>query len=187
MRFKEKLVAIRKRLGVSQRGLGRRLGVSHSTIIRLEAGRTQPTYMVTKALDSLYSELFGVPNLPDVPEHFATPNRDLKLDLSNIIESAKKAAVSNINITLVQRNYLIGKRIEEEILTSRSEDYGKEIIKNLSVFLTEKYGKGFNKTDLYSHVRFYRFFPNIFPSVSGKSFPHMCLRKERKSGASVHQ
>ena len=42
--------------------------------------------------------------------------------------------VSNINVALVQRNYLIGKRVEEGILTSRSEGYGKEIIKNLPAF-----------------------------------------------------
>jgi len=78
--------------------------------------------------------------------------------------------VNNINVALVQRNCLIGKRIEEEILSSRSEGYGKEIIKNLSDFLTKKYEKGFDQISLYFYVRFYRFFPNILASVGQKSF-----------------
>ena len=53
--------------------------------------------------------------------------------------------MSNINVALVQRNFLIGKRIEEEILTSRSEGYGKEIIKNLSDFLTKNMKKASTK------------------------------------------
>ena len=43
----------------------------------------------------------------------------------------------------------------------------------LSKDLTEKYGKGFTKTNLYSFYSFYKCFPEIFHSVSGKS--KMCL------------
>lgn len=78
--------------------------------------------------------------------------------------------VSNINVALVQWIRLIGKRIEEGVLASRSEDNGEEIIKNLSGFLTKKYGEDFDRASLYFYLRFYRFFPSIFDSVSKKSF-----------------
>ncbi|MBE6135447.1 MAG: DUF1016 family protein [Erysipelotrichaceae bacterium] len=170
MEFKEKLSLIRERLGLSQKDLARRLGITRATVNRLEKGHFQPNHKMSLAVDSLFVDLFGTRNLPGTPEVLVTSNREIETDLSNIIDLAKKEAMSNINVTLVRRNYLIGKRIEEEILSSRSEDYGKEIIKNLSDFLTKKYGEGFNKTDLYCYIRFFQFFPNIFPSVSGKSF-----------------
>jgi len=66
-----------------------------------------------------------------------------------------------INIALLRRNHLIGKRIAEEILNTRSDDYGKAIIKNLSIFLSTKYGGGFDQSSLYSYTRFYRFFQHF--------------------------
>lgn len=71
---------------------------------------------------------------------------------------------------LSQRNWLIGYRIAEEEL--RGEDraeYGANVIKTLSSELTKVYGKGFTKTNLYSFYSFYKCFPEIFHSLSGKS------------------
>lgn len=47
--------------------------------------------------------------------------------------------------------------------------YGVEIIKKLSKELSETYGKGFTKTNLYSFYSFYKCLPEIFHPVSGKS------------------
>lgn len=91
-------------------------------------------------------------------------------DAKNIIDSSLKCAYQAANIFLVYRNWYLGKRIAtEELKKSRKENYGKEIIDNLSQKLTEEYGKGFNKTNLYNCYKFYKFFPNIFQTLSGKS------------------
>ena len=50
-------------------------------------------------------------------------------------------------------------------------EYGLEIIKTLSKELTEEYGKGFTKTNLYNFYLFYKTFPEIFHAASGKSLP----------------
>ena len=101
-----------------------------------------------------------------------TKTEDIMNDMRGIIDSAQKAAFQAVNIALVQRNWLIGYRIaEEELKDERRESYGAEIIKNLSKELTSEYGKGFTKTNLYSFYSFYKTYPNIFHSVSGKSFP----------------
>ena len=76
----------------------------------------------------------------------------------------------SINIALLRRNHLIGKRIDEEILSTRANDYEKSMIKKLSAFLTERFGSGFDKSSLYTYVRFYRLSPNIFQTLSGNSF-----------------
>ena len=48
-------------------------------------------------------------------------------------------------------------------------EYGANIIKKLSAELTKKYGKGFTKSNLYSFYSFYKAYPDIFQTVSGKS------------------
>ena len=96
--------------------------------------------------------------------------KDLFIDSCQIIDTAKKVAYNSVNVTLVQRNWLLGKRIQEEILSeNRAENYGKELIKDLSKKLTEQYGKGFTDTSLYYFIQFYKYYPNIFHSVSGES------------------
>ncbi len=53
---------------------------------------------------------------------------------------------------MVQRNWLLGKRIADEEL--QGEDRAE-------------YGKGFAKSNLYQLVQFYKFFPEIFHSLRG--------------------
>lgn len=91
-------------------------------------------------------------------------------DLKVIIDTAQKRAYQMVNMTLVERNWLIGKRIaEEELLGQNRAEYGANVIKKLAKELTEEYGKGFTKTNLYNFYDFYKKFPNIFHSLSGKS------------------
>ena len=95
---------------------------------------------------------------------------DVLRDMCGIIESSREAAYKAVNIALVQRNWLIGYRIaEEELKGETRSEYGAKVIKKLSKELTEKYGKGFTKTNLYSFYSFYKCFPEIFHSASGKS------------------
>ena len=95
-------------------------------------------------------------------------------DVQNIIEVSQKEAYRAVNTILSQRNWLIGHRIaEEELAGENRAEYGANIIKKLSKELTEKYGKGFTKTNLYSFYRFYKCFPEIFHTSCGKS--DMCL------------
>ena len=87
-------------------------------------------------------------------------------DAKLIIENAKQEAFRSINIAMLKRNWLLGKRISEEILGGENRaEYGAEVIKKLSNDLTLIYGKGFNKNNLYAFVQFYK----IFPTLSGKS------------------
>lgn len=95
---------------------------------------------------------------------------DLLDDARHIIDGARMTAYSAINVMLVQRNWLLGKRISEEILAGDDRaKYGAEVIKRLSKQLSEEYGDGFTKTNLYSFTEFYRMFPEIFHSLRGKS------------------
>ena len=95
---------------------------------------------------------------------------DIFIDTCKIIDTAKNVAYSVVDTTLTERNWLLGKRIDNEILSkNRADNYGKEIIKDLSKKLTDKYGKGFTKTSVYYFLEFYRTYPDIFHPLSGKS------------------
>ncbi len=97
---------------------------------------------------------------------------DIVSDLKNIIDLSQKQAYQAINTALVYRNWLIGYRIaEEELKDEDRAEYGTTLIRKLSKELTNEYGKGYTKTNLYSFYSFYKMYPNIFHSVSGKSVP----------------
>ena len=97
---------------------------------------------------------------------------NLLTDTSTIIESAKNAAFRSVNAVLVQRNWLLGKRIAEEQLgdQTREELYGQKIVETLAQQLTEQYGSGFDFSSLYKYIRFYQCFPDILDAASPKSF-----------------
>ncbi len=95
---------------------------------------------------------------------------DLFADVQQIIEATKEYAYRSVNIAMLQRNWYLGKRISEEILNGEDRaEYSAETIITLSKQLTDIYGKGFSKNNLYRNLQFYRLFPQIFPTVMGKS------------------
>lgn len=102
------------------------------------------------------------------------PTNDIIYDMQMIIETAQRQAYNAVDVLLVQRNWLIGSRIAAEAIGAEDRaKYGAEIIKTLSKELTEKYGKGFDKTNLYYCLRFYNKFPQIVDTVCQQS--HIAL------------
>ena len=95
--------------------------------------------------------------------------KDVLNDVKYIIDSSQKYAHQAVNTTLVLRNWYIGKRIYEEELNGKNRaEYGAEVIKKLSKELQKEYGKGYTKSNLYNFYLFYKMYPNIFHSLSGK-------------------
>ena len=97
---------------------------------------------------------------------------DLLQDAILIIDTARDVAYRAVNSAMVQRNWLLGHRIDVEILNGEERaNYGENVIKNLSIHLTDRYGKGFEASNLYKFLQFYRLFPEILDAVRLKSFP----------------
>lgn len=90
-------------------------------------------------------------------------------DTSDIIEQAQQAVYHTVNVTLIMRNWLLGMRIHKEVLKEKRAEYGEQVLIELAKQLTQKYGRGFNKSNLYLFVTFYQSYPNIFQSLTGKS------------------
>ena len=96
---------------------------------------------------------------------------DIFKDAQEIIERTRNNAYQAVNVAMIQRNWLLGKRIADEELKGKNRaEYGKEIIKKLADFLTNKYGKGFDFSSLYKYVRFYKEFPEILDLASPKFY-----------------
>ncbi len=93
-------------------------------------------------------------------------------DVKNILSKAREQAYSAVNSAMVQAYWLIGKRIVKEEQRGRERaEYGKEIIKILSVELRNEFGRGFSERNLRNIRQFYLTFPRkqIRQTVSAKS------------------
>ena len=97
------------------------------------------------------------------------PDGALFQDACQIIEQAQAAAYHAVDVTLIKRNWLLGMRIQREVLKDKRAEYGEQVVKNLAEGLTKRYGRGFRLANLYHCIAFYNYHPDIFYAVSRKS------------------
>jgi len=83
-------------------------------------------------------------------------NQDFFQSISNILEEARRNAKTAVNISMVYADYEIGRKIvEEEQNGENRAAYGRQLLKELSKFLTKNYGKGYSAENLKLMRRFY--------------------------------
>jgi hypothetical protein len=92
-------------------------------------------------------------------------------NISSLLESARRTSARAVNTILTATYWEIGRRIVEFEISGidRSEYYGKRLIQNLSSDLTQKFGRGFGKSNVFQMKAFYLAYQNIFHTASGKS------------------
>ena len=90
----------------------------------------------------------------------ATKN-NLFSDIKTLIEQSKQQLAASVNSTITMLYWQIGSRIKKDILKNKRAEYGQEIIKQLSINLTEQYGKGWSEKHLRHCLRIAETFPNI--------------------------
>lgn len=74
----------------------------------------------------------------------------------NLLENARKNVKTAVNLSMVYTYYDIGRLIiEEEQKGNNRADYGKYILKELSLHLCKRFGKGFSVTNLKQMRQFY--------------------------------
>ncbi len=79
-----------------------------------------------------------------------------------ILETARADAYRAVNQVMVQAYWEIGRVIvEEEQKGKKRAGYGEALIMELAQRLTENYGKGFTKTNLFYMRQFYLTFPKF--------------------------
>jgi predicted nuclease of restriction endonuclease-like (RecB) superfamily len=81
--------------------------------------------------------------------------------IREILGKARSAVYRSINFTMVLAYWNIGKVIvDDEQHGKERAEYGKALIKELSLRLTKEYGKGFDESNLRNIRKFYLTFPN---------------------------
>jgi predicted nuclease of restriction endonuclease-like (RecB) superfamily len=81
-------------------------------------------------------------------------------DIIELIDDAKKYVACEYNSTQALLCWLIGKRIDEEILKTERAEYGESIVTSLAKKLTLIYGKGYSRPNLFRMIRFAKQFPD---------------------------
>ena len=83
-------------------------------------------------------------------------NNNFYQEIKELLYSAKNKVYQTINTTMTQTYFQIGKRIVEEEQGGESRaEYGKSLLKLLSVQLSNEFGKGFSVDNLENMRRFY--------------------------------
>jgi len=102
-------------------------------------------------------------------------SRDRETDffqqISDVLISARKYAKQQLDNTIVITYYEIGRMIvEREQQGKKRAQYGAELIKGLSEYLTEHFGRGFSVPNLKCFRQFYQMYsPRIQQSLTAKS------------------
>ena len=78
---------------------------------------------------------------------------ELYSDVCQLIDGTRLRIATTVNVEVCLLNWNIGKRIKEDVLYNQRAEYGKEIIKNLSLKLIEKYGGGWSDRKLLHCIR----------------------------------
>ncbi|WP_293730297.1 PDDEXK nuclease domain-containing protein [uncultured Actinobacillus sp.] len=98
-------------------------------------------------------------------------NSSYLLEIKQILAHARQKAYTAVNSAMVEAYWKIGERIvlEEQNGADRAA-YGKEIIKNLSLELTNEFGAGFGERNIRNFRQFYLMFQDleIWKSVISK-------------------
>jgi predicted nuclease of restriction endonuclease-like (RecB) superfamily len=97
-------------------------------------------------------------------------------DIRLMIEQSRHRVSQVINAEIVLLYWNIGKRIREDILREKRAAYGEEIVSALAVQLTNEYGKGFTRSNLFYMIRFAEVYSDreIVHALSGQlSWTHL--------------
>ena len=91
-------------------------------------------------------------------------------EIAVLVEKAKQHIVGTVNSTMTATYYEIGRMIvEHEQGGKRRAEYGTKLLPELAKNLTERFGKGFSKSNLANRRQFYLMYSPIFQTLSGKS------------------
>jgi hypothetical protein len=70
-------------------------------------------------------------------------------DVSDLLESAQRAAARSVNAVMTASYWAVGRRIvEEEQRGRRRAEYGEQLVTRLAKDLTRRYGRGFGYRNL---------------------------------------
>ena len=86
--------------------------------------------------------------------------------IRNLILEAQNQIVRNVNSTMTVTYFQIGRHIAENELQGKDRaDYAEKTMRQLSIDLTEEFGKGFSKSNLEYMRQFYKVYEDRFKKI----------------------
>lgn len=115
-------------------------------------------------------------------------NNHLVNKISQLLELARNRVVVTVNQTMVLTYFEIGRMIvEEEQNGENRAEYGKELLKNISVELTKKFGKGFSPSNLQQMTQFYIAYSQTVFAKSQKQISQTASVYSKKTASNFKQ
>lgn len=81
--------------------------------------------------------------------------------IGQIIEQSKYTIAVYLNTEVTLTYWRIGRCIAKELDAISDEKYGSKIVSTLSRQLTERYGKGYQRANLFRMLKVARLFPDV--------------------------
>jgi predicted nuclease of restriction endonuclease-like (RecB) superfamily len=119
------------------------------------AKKRSPTELVPAAIDDAYGAVLA--------------------DVTDLLESARRAAARSVNSIMAATYWAVGRRVVEFEQEGKDRAaYGSRLIARLAGDLTRRFGRGFGAVNLAQMRKFYQTWPNpeIFQTASEKFGPH---------------
>lgn len=113
--------------------------------------RSTPSVLKNKAMASRAVKVAAMPGLTGA---------GLLPELRQLIQTARHTVAVAVNTALTTLYWQIGERIRREILREKRAAYGEEIVHALSAQLSEEFGRGFGRRNLFRMIRFTEVFPD---------------------------
>ena len=103
-----------------------------------------------------------------IAESVSAEDGDLVERVSALIDQAQSFAAVQVNATLTLRNWYIGRMIDVAVLREGRAGHDQELVASLAQQLTARYGRGYDRTNLYRMVRFSQQFtdPGLVASLA---------------------
>lgn len=92
-----------------------------------------------------------------------------------VFEEARQFVRSTANFAMVKAYWLVGKMIVEKQGGDAKAVYGDGLINELSLRLTDEFGAGFTRVNLFNMRRFYLAFPKVYTLCEQLSWSHYRL------------
>ena len=108
--------------------------------------------------------------MPPVLSPLSDNDAQLFGDIASMIERARTRTAAAVNSDLVMLYWGIGKRIREDVLGGARAEYGQAVVKRLAERLTNRYGRGYSRSNLERMCRLAAWLPEreICSTLSGK-------------------
>lgn len=86
---------------------------------------------------------------------------ELYNEITSLINIRKVKTSIAVNYNMVSLYWEIGQKISKNILNDEKPEYGQYIVEEISNRLTQKYGRGYTKANIYRMLKFYQKFQDF--------------------------